>query len=345
MSNDVIPIQLHDLPNLLQYISPDQRDTWVEVGMGLKAEFGQDGYGPWNLWSQSSKSYDGKTAMSVWKSFKKAGTGMGTVIKLALDAGWRPDKTEMTAEEKKRFATEAETRRKQRQAEVEADEALLEEMRALVADSCQRIWTDHCQPAGRSAYLERKQVGAFGIGFFNTTVILSIDDHNKRCQVWSGSEAMQFFNHLPKPRPASLSFLMFKPGTIAIPLRDVTGKLWSLQSINGQGTKLFPKYGRKSGCFHVLGESHDAADMAVAEGYATAASVHMALGWPVAMSVDSGNLPAVARALKVRHPQVRFMVAGDDDPEAQGNPGRTKAEAAAQAVNGYTVFPNTVEQA
>ena len=71
----------------------------------------------------------------------------------------------------------------------------------------------------------------------------------------------------------------------------------------------------------------------------------MALGWPVAMSVDSGNLPAVARALKARHPQVRLMVAGDDDPEAQGNPGRTKAEAAAQAVNGYTVFPNTVEQA
>ncbi|WP_433770861.1 PriCT-2 domain-containing protein [Pseudomonas putida] len=344
MSEDKIPLQLSDLPYLLQYISPDQRDTWVEVGMGLKAEFGQDGYGPWNIWSQSSKSYDGKAALSVWKSFKKGGTGMGTVIKLALDAGWRPDKTEMTAEEKKRFAAEAEVRRKQRQAEVEADEALLEEMRALVADSCLRIWTDHCQPAGRSAYLERKQVGAFGIGFFSTTVILSIDDHNKRCQVWSGSEAMQFFSNLPKPRPASLSFLMFKPGTIAIPLRDVTGKLWSLQSINGQGTKLFPKYGRKSGCFHVLGDANDAPDMAVAEGYATAASVHMALGWPVAMSVDSGNLPTVARALKKRHPLIRFMVAGDDDPEAQGNPGRTKAEAAARAVDGYTVFPNSMEQ-
>lgn len=345
MSDDKVPLQLFDLPNLLQYISPDSRDTWIEVGMGLKAEFGQDGYGPWNIWSQSSKSYDGKTALSVWKSFKKGGTGMGTVIKLAHDAGWRPEKTEMTAEEKKRFAVEAEARRKQRQAEVEADEALLDEMRSLVADSCQRIWNEHCQPVGRSAYLERKQVGAFGIGFFSTTVILSIDDHNKRCQVWSGSEAMQFFNNLPKPRPASLSFLMFKPGSVAIPLRDLAGKLWSLQSINGQGTKLFPKYGRKSGCFHILGEAQGASDMALAEGYATAASVHMALGWPVAMSVDSGNLPIVARALKTKYPEVLFMVAGDDDPEAKGNPGRTKAEAAAQAVNGYTVFPNPVEQA
>ena len=345
MSDDKIPLQLSDLPNLLQYISPDSRETWVEVGMGLKAEFGQDGYGPWNTWSQSSKSYDGKAALSVWKSFKKAGTGMGTVLKQALDAGWRPEKTEMTAEEKKRFAAESEARRKQRQAEVEADEALLEEMRALVAESCQRIWDEHCQPEGRSAYLGRKKVGAFGIGFFNTTVVLSIDDHNKRCQVWSGSSAMQFFNNLPKPRPASLSFLMFKPGSIAIPLRDAFGKLWSLQAINGQGTKLFPKYGRKSGCFHVLGSVDDPLDIAVAEGYATAASVHMALTWPVAMAVDSGNLPAVTHALRRQYPDARLLVAGDDDPDTKGNPGRTKAEAAARAAGGFSVFPNSVEQA
>jgi putative DNA primase/helicase len=339
MSDDKIPLQLSDLPNLLQYISPDSRDTWVEVGMGLKAEFGQDGYGPWNIWSQSSKSYDGKAALSVWKSFKKGGTGMGTVIKLAHDAGWRPEKNEMTAEEKKRFAAEAEARRKQRQAEVEADEALLEEMRALVAESCQRIWKEHCRPDGQSAYLERKQVGAFGIGFFNTTVILSIDDHNKRCQVWSGSNAMQFFNNLPKPRPASLSFLMFKPGSIAIPLRDLAGKLWSLQSINGQGTKLFPKYGRKSGCFHVLGVVDSPVVVAAAEGYATAASVHMASGWPVAMAVDSGNLVNVVRSIRSLHPEAAIVVAGDDDPDAPGNPGRTKAEAAAVEVGGFAAFP------
>ncbi|MCF5056769.1 toprim domain-containing protein [Pseudomonas proteolytica] len=345
MSDDKIPLQLSDLPHLLQYISPDSRDTWVEVGMGLKAEFGQDGYGPWNVWSQSSKSYDGKAALTVWKSFKRVGTSMGTVLKQALDAGWRPEKTEMTAEEKKRFAVEAEARRKLRQAEVEADEALLEEMRALVAESCQRIWDEHCQADGKSAYLDRKQVGAFGIGFFNTTVVLSIDDHNKRCQVWSGSSTMQFFNSLPKPRPASLSFLMFKPGGVAIPLRDFAGKLWSLQSINGQGTKLFPKYGRKSGCFHVLGVVDSPAVVAVAEGYATAASIHMSSGWPVAMAVDSGNLVNVARSVRAIYPDANIVIAGDDDPNAPGNPGRTKAEAAALEVGGFAAFPDFGEAA
>lgn len=344
MSDDKIPLHLNDLPHLLRYISPDSREVWVEVGMGLKAEFGLDGYGPWNTWSQSSKSYDGKAALSVWKSFKKSGTGMGTVIKLALNAGWRPDKTEMTAEEKKRFSAEAEARRKQRQAEVEADEALLEEMRALVADACKRIWDEHCQPEGCSDYLARKHVGAFGVGFFNTTVILSIDDFNKRCQIWAGSSAMHFFDHLPKPRPDSLSFLVFKPGSIAVPLRDASGKLWSLQAINGQGTKLFPKYGRKSGCFHVLGPVNDPLDIAVAEGYATAASVHMALAWPVAMAVDSGNLSAVTCALRDQYPAARLLVAGDDDLDTKGNPGRTKAEAAARAASGFSVFPHPVEQ-
>ncbi len=343
--NDQIPLHLADLPCLLSYISADHRDTWVEVGMGVKSEFGADGYGPWNIWSQSGKGYDGKAALSVWKSFKKSGTGIGTVIKLALDAGWKPDKTEMTAEDKRRFATEQAVRRAQHQAEVEADEALLEQMRALVADACLKIWTEHCQPEGVSAYLDRKQVGAFGIGFFKSTVILSIDDANKRCQVWSGSDSMQFFNSLPNPRPSSLSFLVFKPGAIAVPLVDAAGKLWSLQAINGQGTKLFPKYGRKSGCFHVLGSLVDPMVIGSAEGYATAASVHMATGWPVAMAVDSGNLIKVTNAMRAAYPGVPIVVAGDDDPSAPGNPGRTKAEAAAIEVGGIAAFPNFGEGA
>ncbi|WP_166359301.1 PriCT-2 domain-containing protein [Pseudomonas akapageensis] len=342
---DHIPLQLADLPNLLRYISADQRDTWIEVGMGIKAEFGADGYGPWNIWSQSGKGYDGKAALSVWKSFKKSGTGIGTVIRLASDAGWQPDKTEMTPEDKKRFAAEQEARRAQRQAEVEADEALLEQMRLLVADACLKVWTEHCQPEGLSAYLQRKQVGAFGVGFFKSTVILSIDDANKRCQVWSGSDSMQFFNSLPKPRPSSLSFLVFRPGSIAVPLVDADGKLWSLQAINGQGTKLFPKYGRKSGCFHVLGPAADPIVVGTAEGYATAASVHMATGWPVAMAVDSGNLVKVASTMRAAYPGVPIVVAGDDDPDAPGNPGRTKAEAAALEVGGNAVFPNFGEAA
>ncbi len=344
--NDRVPLTVADLQELLSYIPADDRDTWVAVAMGVKAEFGEAAFDAWDAWSQGEKSYNAKAARDVWKSCRKGGTGMGTVIKLAKDNGWAPRREPMTAEEKRRLNAEAEARRVARQAEVEADEAKLAIMREAVASACEVIWAKHCKPAGTSAYLTRKGVAGFGVGFFDYTVVLSIDDARQRCDVWAGSEVRTFFDSLPKPRPDSHSFLMFKVGSIAVPLRDAEGKLWSLQAINDQGTKLFPKYGRKSGCFHLIpGEAPDL--LGIAEGYATAATMHMAtcgdssLGpsWPVAVAIDSGNLLAVAKAMRGLYPTASIIIGGDDDPSVKGNPGRSKAQAAADAVDGFAVFP------
>lgn len=337
--SDRVPLTVADLQELLSYIPADDRDTWVAVAMGVKSEFGEVAFDAWDAWSQGEKSYNAKAARDVWKSCRKGGTGMGTVIKLAKDNGWAPRREPMTAEEKRRLNAEAEARRVARQAEVEADEAKLAIMREAVASACQLIWAKHCKPTGASAYLARKGVAGFGVGFFAYTVVLSIDDARQRCDVWAGSEVRTFFDSLPKPRPDSHSFLMFKVGSIAVPLRDAEGKLWSLQAINDQGTKLFPKYGRKSGCFHLIGEVLEQRALFVAEGYATAASVWMAMRTPTVVAIDSGNLLPVARALRELYPALRLVIAGDDDPSKPGNPGRTKAEAAALAVGGVAVFP------
>ena len=337
--SDRVPLTVADLQELLSYIPADDRDTWVAVAMGVKSEFGEAAFDAWDAWSQGEKSYNAKAARDVWKSCRKGGTGMGTVIKLAKDNGWAPRREPMTAEEKRRLNAEAEARRVARQAEVEADEAKLAIMREAVASACQLIWAKHCKPTGASAYLARKGVAGFGVGFFAYTVVLSIDDARQRCDVWAGSEVRTFFDSLPKPRPDSHSFLMFKVGSIAVPLRDADGKLWSLQAINDQGTKLFPKYGRKSGCFHLIGEVLEQRALFVAEGYATAASVWMAMRTPTVVAIDSGNLLPVARALRELYPALRLVIAGDDDPSKPGNPGRTKAEAAALAVGGVAVFP------
>lgn len=342
-----MPLTLADLPELLSYIPADDRDTWVAVAMGVKAEFGDAAFEPWDVWSQSDKDYNSADARSVWKSCRKGGKGIGSVIQLAKDNGWAPRRDPMTTEEKRRLAAEAEARRVARQAEVEADEAKLAIMREAVASACLLIWKTHCKPTGASAYLVRKGVDGFGIGFFEYTVVLSIDDARQRCDVWAGSEVRGFFDSLPKPRPDSHSFLMFKAGSIAIPLRDAAGKLWSLQAINEQGTKLFPKYGRKSGCFHLIGGKTvaDTKTLFVAEGYATAASVWMAMQEPTAVAIDSGNLLPVARALRERMPTVQMVIAGDDDPSKPNNPGRTKAEAAAAAVGGFALFPTAPGEA
>lgn len=340
--SDRTPLAVSDLQKLLSYIPSDDRDTWVMVAMGVKAEFGEAGFDAWDSWSQTASSYKARDAKDVWKSCRKGGTGMGTVINLAKVNGWAPRREPITAEEKRRMNAEAEARRAARQLEIEADEARLVVMREAVAGACQLIWNKHRSVSAgkKGAYLVRKEVEDFGVGLFAYTVLLSIDDARQRCDVWAGSEVNEYFNNLPKPRPDSISFMMFKAGTVAVPLRDATGKLWSLQAINEQGTKLFPKYGRKSGCFHLIGQRDTGRPVVfVAEGYATAASIWTAIEQTVAVAIDSGNLLPVARALRELFPEARLVIAGDDDPTVKGNPGRAKAEAAAKAVGGVAVFP------
>nr|WP_243855531.1 DUF927 domain-containing protein [Aquabacterium sp. A08] len=81
----------------------------------------------------------------------------------------------------------------------------------------------------------------------------------------------------------------------------------------------------------------------VAEGYATAASLFEATGYPVAVAFDAGNLQHVACALRKAHPAALLVVCGDDDRDTEAqtgiNPGRMKASAAAQAVRGLVVLP------
>lgn len=315
---DQIPLTLHDLPLLLRFIPADSRETWVAVGMGIKAEFGDAGWDAWDTWSQSGTGYKLSDAKSVWRSFRKAGMGMGSVIKLAMDNGWAPEKKELTAEEKRRFAREQEARRKARAAAVEADEALLQRMRALVAEQCAVIWDKHVSPDGTSEYLGRKQVGAFGVGFMLHTVVLEIDDQAERCQLWVGEDAQLYLKSVPKPRPAHLSMLVLRRGDVIIPLRDMAGQIHTLQQINGTGTKMFPKYGRKSGCFHVLGDPSAAAVIGVAEGLATAASVHLATGWPVVIAFDAGNLVPVAPSVRALNPAARLVFCADRDEKGAG---------------------------
>ena len=74
--------------------------------------------------------------------------------------------------------------------------------------------------------------------------------------------------------------------------------VWSIQTVNELGTKLFPKYGRKKGLFHVLGDLEGAQLVGFAEGYETAATAYeLGSGYPVVCCFDSGNMQAVAAEL------------------------------------------------
>lgn len=98
------------------------------------------------------------------------------------------------------------------------------------------------------------------------------------------------------------------------------GTLYNLQSISPDGGKHFLKDGLKSGGYTVVGDAADTArGMVVAEGFATAASIHQATGKPVVVAFDAGNMVTVSETLaKNLPPDIPVTIAVDNDASGTG---------------------------
>jgi putative DNA primase/helicase len=130
---------------------------------------------------------------------------------------------------------------------------------------------------------------------------------------------------------------------VVVPMLDTAGRIHGLQFIHaqkrgGRDKDFWPPGCAKQGHFFQLGPVPSTV-LLIAEGYATAASLFEASGYPVAVAFDAGNLQPVAQALARRYPKARILVCADDDYLTDGNPGYTKAAAAALAVDGAWFGP------
>lgn len=139
-------------------------------------------------------------------------------------------------------------------------------------------------------------------------------------------------------------------GWLAVPMYDASGKLWNMERIapekprDGGPDKKGLFHGKRTGCFYLIGTVENARALLICEGFATGASLHEATGLPVAVAFNAGNLRAVAEALRGKYPDLTLVICGDDDFRTPGNPGRTKAQAAALAVGAVAVFPEFAER-
>ena len=132
---------------------------------------------------------------------------------------------------------------------------------------------------------------------------------------------------------------------VLVPMRDTAGKLHSLQTITPDGEKRFLSGGRVEGCHHTINKpschltGKAAKKLIVCEGYATGASIFEATGEAVAVAFNAGNLLAVALAWRAAHTELQIVIAADDDHRTDGNPGMSKARAAATSVGGLLAVP------
>jgi len=118
--------------------------------------------------------------------------------------------------------------------------------------------------------------------------------------------------------------------TLAIPLTDMAGAIYGLQSISADGTKKFSFGSKATGHFFLIGEAEPSTTCYIAEGFATAASIHEAMGGLAVVAFNAGNLGPVAQALRRQWPDRPLVLCADDDAKTSGNPGLSAARAAAK---------------
>ncbi len=125
---------------------------------------------------------------------------------------------------------------------------------------------------------------------------------------------------------------------LIIPLCNESGEICSLQFIDAAGSKKFMPDGQVKDCYYTIGRASGV--ICVAEGFATAASIHEATGYTVIVAFNAGKLLDAAKFALNKFPDTKIIICADDDYQTEGNPGRTKANEAAQSVNGYVVIPD-----
>lgn len=138
-------------------------------------------------------------------------------------------------------------------------------------------------------------------------------------------------------------------GVLYVPLFDIDGRVWTLQTIS-QGAddgfgKRFMRGGRVAGLFAPIGLNAPPRRLIICEGWATGATLHEQTGWPVMAAMNAGNLMAVAKTARKTWEAADIVLAADNDRRTRGNPGASKATEAALVVGARLAVPQFPENA
>ncbi|HBX6217848.1 TPA: DUF927 domain-containing protein [Klebsiella pneumoniae] len=143
------------------------------------------------------------------------------------------------------------------------------------------------------------------------------------------------------------TFPVLPDGSLLLGLVDESGTVTAAQTITQQGEKRLLAGSAKRGAYHAVNAADAPQSVLIAEGLATALSVHLIR--PEALTVcaiDAGNLQPVAQAMHQRYPNAQIIIAADNDIKpGEPNTGKDAAEKAAKTVSGWVALPPSEEKA
>ncbi|MDP1527505.1 MAG: DUF3987 domain-containing protein [Rhodocyclaceae bacterium] len=311
MSNDLDRIR-----EALQFIDPSDRETWLRIGMAIKSELADTGFDLWEAWSLQAESFNTKDARDVWKSIRAGGkVTIGTLFYEAKANGWRDDgmhqkPTPEELAERRRIAAE---RAAKEEAEIARERADTAKKASAILKAATEAKADH-------PYLSRKRVSP-------VATLREID----------AGAAAAILGYAPKSGGDALAGRL-----LVVPVKQGDG-ISTLELIDESGRKAaLAGRGSKVGGYWATERLPDGdgvgLTLLIGEGVATGLSASEATGHPAIAALSSGNLPAVAKAMRERYPAAALVILADL-VKATGEPDPHAIEAA-RSVGGKLAIPD-----
>lgn len=164
----------------------------------------------------------------------------------------------------------------------------------------------------------------------------------RAARIWGYKSADRGCPYLERKQVKNYGCRINGKGNLIVPLFDKDGKIWNVQEIHADGHKPFLPGGRVSSCFFMIGQVTEQDQLiCIAEGYATAASIHEATGHITVVAFNSGNIDKVGKEIRSLHPYARLVYCADDDSHSEPpDAGLKAANKAVAATGGIVILPN-----
>ena len=283
------------------------RAKWASVAASLNGEFGETAYELFEEWSATAPNFRKTDARSTWKSCSRRNCSAGTLIHIAKGYGWTaPRRHPVTPSEQARIEREALDAQRAREARKQIAAATLEQSQTCAGKIAAAMWEACVSEPGTFPYLVTKRILPHGAK-------RGRDDAN---------------------RPV-----------LVVPMRDIDGVLWSLQTIRADGGKRYLSGSRTAGCFHAIGEQLATAKRIIlTESFGNAGALAAHHEGAIVCAFSVGQLLNVGTALATRYPNAALIFAADfDSPEGgDGGPGVHYATKAANALGAELWIPEAI---
>jgi putative DNA primase/helicase len=133
----------------------------------------------------------------------------------------------------------------------------------------------------------------------------------RACYIWERSSS-DFTAHPYLENKQVKSFgLRLHKNMLLVPLYDENNELCSLQFITSTGDKRFKKDCRTKGCYFVIGKVTEI--IYIAEGYATAATIHEITNCHTIVAFNANNLLPIAKKIRDKYSKHEIIICADND--------------------------------